>query len=489
MTSPLLVLAVVIPVTGAVVIALLPSGDDTRRNCVAVLTTAVTAVLVVFLVQGALAGSQYSSPVLYITPLLPLVLRLDSLGALFALTASCLWVFATVYSTGYMAHEHDRRRYFTFFLLSLGATMGVAGAGNMLTLYLFYEMLTLATYPLVIHEGGEEAQRAGRKYMCFSLFGAGSVLGGLIISSAVFGDLEFAGSARVLDAAQAGLLTFAFLALFYGFGVKAAVMPLHPWLPSAMVAPTPVSALLHAVAVVKSGIFGIYRTTFSFYGAEVVSDLHVNAFMLFSAGVTILMGSVFALRQDNLKRRLAYSTVSQLGYIVLGAAILNRTGVTGGLLHLLNHALLKITLFFSAGAIITVTGKKNISEMSGLARRMPMTMTAFGLASLGMVGALPTNGFLSKWYLIEGGLLRDAFWIPLLLVTSAVLNAAYFFPIVTRAFFFKGDFGRFAGHEAPPSMLYPILILCGLFMLLGLWPRPTLAVADVVASALFGGVR
>ncbi len=286
-------------------------------------------------------------------------------------------------------------------------------------------------------------------------------------------------------AAQASLWQLIFLCFIIGFGVKAAIMPLHAWLPAAMIAPTPVSALLHAVAVVKSGVFSVLRVMYSIYGTEALSALNLGIFVVILVSITILVASIIALRQDVLKRRLAYSTISQLSYIILGAGLLTSLGLNGGLLHLINHALIKITLFFCAGSIITVTGKEKISELAGVGRRMPLTMLAFAICSIGMVGILPLNGFVSKWYILAGSLQAGHYAVIFVLVASAMLNAAYFFPIVINAFFKSGNFEPAQGIEAPPSMLWPTLGLALTCIVFGMALNLYLPFIKSVAGYLF----
>lgn len=485
--SSLPLVAVIIPVLGAILLLFVPEEKDNIRNPLAFVISLATALVVISVVQLVLQGNIVYINIVEILPGLDLSFRVDPLGALFSGAAAILWVFAVLYSTGYMAHEHNRRRYFVFYLLSLGITMGIAFAANLFTLYLFYELLTLATYPLVVHEGNKEAQSAGVRYMIYSFFGAGLVLYSLFITFGMVGTLSFAQGGIMAEAARTApmLLTTVFVAYILGFGVKAAVMPLHSWLPSAMAAPTPVSALLHAVAVVKSGVYGILRVMYSVFGTETMMELNLGIIVAVLVSFTIVLSSIIAMRQDVLKRRLAYSTISQLGYITLGAGLLTMLGLTGGLLHIINHALLKITLFFCAGAIITVTGKKYISELNGVGRRMPITMLAFTVGSIGMVGILPVNGFISKWYLMGGSLDAGMPIFVIILITSALLNAIYFFPIVTAAFFKKGDFERPQGLEAPLSMLLPIALLALLSVVVGIKLDLTVPYVEYVARYLF----
>ncbi len=467
--SQLIILSILFPIVSAVLLSLIPEKSDGLRNPMALFISLVTAAAVIFILLSVLDGRMPEFSVLTLAPGLELAFKVDPLSALFGVIASVLWIFAVLYSIGYMAHEHKRRRYFVFYLLSLGVTIGIAFSANLFTLYLFYEFLTLCTYPLVIHEENEEAQSAGLKYIIYSFIGAGFILIAMLMTYFNTGTLDFTQGGVVTATDETGLLwQTIFLCFVLGFGVKAAIMPLHSWLPSAMAAPTPVSALLHAVAVVKSGIFCLLRVMYSIYGTETLSYLDLGIFLAVIVCITIVVASIVALRQDVLKKRLAYSTISQLGYITLGAALLTSMGLTGALLHMINHALLKITLFFCAGAIITVTGKKKISELNGVGKRMPLTMLAFTVGSIGMIGILPINGFISKWHLIMGSMQLEYYLVIAVLVASAMLNAAYFFPIIISAFFRKGDFESSQGTEAPLSMLVPIVMLALICILFGI---------------------
>jgi multicomponent Na+:H+ antiporter subunit D len=451
---------IIFPLVGALIAGIASEENDRLRNPLAVLVSVISAAAMIAILYEYVLNGSWELMLHQIAPGLEIKLRVDPLAAMFGGTAAILWSFSVLYSTGYMAHEHNRRRYFIFYLLSLGMTMGIALSANLLTLYIFYEFLTIFTYPLVVHEGNEEAKKAGIKYIIYSFFGAGLILIGLIITYGNAGTLEFTQGGIVdLSTGSLFLWQLTFLCFILGFGVKAAIMPLHAWLPSAMAAPTPVSALLHAVAVVKSGIFGILRSMYSIFGITALIGLQMGYLVAALASVTILVASIIAMQQDVLKRRLAFSTISQLGYITLGAGLLSSIGLAGGLLHIINHALLKITLFFCAGAIITVTGKKKISELNGLGKRMPLTMIAFTIAAIGMIGIPPVNGFISKWYLMQGSLESGAWIFVAVLIGSALLNAGYFLPIIISAFFKEGDFTPVKGPEAPLSMLIPIIVL------------------------------
>jgi len=389
------------------------------------------------------------------------VLRADALGMLFAFLASGLWIVTSFYSIGYMRGngETNQTRYFAAFAVSLSATMGIAFAGNLVTIFVFYEILSIATYPLVAHDETDEARAAGRKYLAYTMFGGGVlVLAGTALVYLIAGNVSFtAGGIEELANADPGLAMLAFFLLAIGFGVKAGIMPLHQWLPEAMVAPTPVSGLLHAVAVVKSGAFGVSRVVLDVYGPELVFNLSLP--FGFSAGlvlstigaITLTAASIIAMRKDHLKQRLAYSTVSQLSYIILGLGLFGWYGLVGALLHIPAHAFMKLTLFFCAGNLHVSTHTDYISEMAGIGKRMPLTMGAFTVASLGMAGIPLLAGFVSKYYMLIGGIRMGAQLTPIAyylvgaLLLSGVLNIAYFWPVIYTAFFEAED-----AHDAKP---------------------------------------
>ena len=481
-------LAVSTSALAAAVILRLDRQPNVREGCTFAAAIA-TLGLVLSLLPGALHGSPLQTTLLPLVPGVPLQLRADAYGIVFALVASALWLLTSVYSVGYMRalDEHAQTRYFSSFALSVSSAVGVALAANLLTLYLFYEILTLATYPLVVHEESDAAVAAGRKYLVYTLAGGVAILAACAGIYALTGTLDLR-AGGILHAGQASpwRLNLLFWLLIAGFGVKAAIMPLHGWLPTAMIAPTPVSALLHAVAVVKSGVFGCVRTIGFVFGPVLLYELGAGATLAYLAAATILVASVLALAQDNLKRRLAYSTVSQLSYIVLGAAVLTPAGMVGSVLHLANHALLKITLFFCAGAISVTTGCTRVSELDGIGKQMPWTMGAFAVGALGLAGVPPLNGFISKWYLCLGALDAHRATLAVILVISGLLNIAYFFPIVYAAFFKTG--AAFTTRaEARPSLLVPLLITALLSLLLGIWPNFGVDLWDL-AQHVAGGV-
>jgi len=391
-------------------------------------------------------------------PGLALALSPEPLGMLFALVASFLWPVTTVYAIGYMRahHEENQTRFYVAFAASIAATMGIALSANMLTLFLFYELLTLATYPLVTHAGDDNARRGGRVYL------------GLLLSTSIF----FLLLAMIWTWLLTGTLTFtaggvfgasvdptilSVLLVLYVFGTgKAAMMPFHRWLPAAMVAPTPVSALLHAVAVVKAGVFTILKVVVYLFGIDLIGQLAVADWLAAMAALTILLASLVAMTRDNLKARLAYSTISQLGYITLGAMLGVAAGVVGGGMHIVMHAFGKITLFFCAGAILVAAHKNRVSELDGLGRRMPLTMLAFLIGALSIVGLPPFGGTWSKWLLVQGTLDTGMWLLTATLLVSSLLNIMYLVVIPVRGFFAKPASDDRGLQEAPIASLLAI---------------------------------
>lgn len=372
-----------------------------------------------------------------IAPNLELLLITDELALLFLGLSAGLWLLTTVYAIGYLEGSPDRSRFFAFFSLCVTATTGIALAGNLFSFVFFYEILTWTTYPLVVHRGHAKAVRGGRIYLYYTVPGGAALLLGAIWLHAVAGPLEFVpgGALFGTPTAEQAMLVPIFVLLVAGLGVKAALVPLHGWLPVAMVAPAPVSALLHAVAVVKAGAFGIMRVVYSLFGIELVREMGVGLPLAVAASVTIVYGSLRALSQTDLKRRLAFSTVSQVSYVTLGVALYGPAATLGGLVHLVHQGIMKITLFFCAGALAETLLIHRIDELDGVGRRMPWTMTAFTIAALGMIGVPPMAGFISKLQLGLGGIEAGQPWVIGVLALSSVLNAAYFLPLIHRAWF------------------------------------------------------
>ena len=451
-------LAVALPAAASIPIVVTGRSPN-LREAVTLITATAVLILVGSTVPGVLAGERPELTLLELLPGLDLTFRLEPLGMIFALVASFLWLVTSIYSIGYMRghHEQNQTRFYACFAVAIASALGVAFAGNMLTLFVAYEVLSLSTYPLVTHAGTEEAKRAGRLYLGILM---GTSIGFMLL--AVIWTWNIAGT---LDFREGGLLAgqiegpaAAVLLALYVFGIgKAAVMPFHRWLPAAMVAPTPVSALLHAVAVVKSGVFAILKICVYLFGLDFLTATGASDWLLYFAGATILIGSLIAMRQDNLKARLAYSTISQLSYIVAGALLASSLATTGAAMHIAMHAFGKITLFFCAGAILVAAHKTEISQMDGLGRVMPLTFSAFFIGSLSIIGLPPTGGTWSKFYLALGSLEAGQMWILVTLMISSVLNIAYLLPIPIRAFFaVSADSESPAIKEAPLPCLIAI---------------------------------
>ena len=501
----MLQLTIAIPLLAIVGIILANKVPNIREGI-----TIFASILLIFIVtslyQGLLSGENVNVFWWDIMPNLSISFSIEPLGMLFALIASFLWLITTFYAIGYMRshQEENQTRFYSCFALAISAVMGIAFSDNLFTLFVFYEVLTLSTYPLVTHAGTEKAKQGGRVY-----------LGILLSTSIAFFLLAIAGTwfiTGTLDFKQGGIfnsdvdktLAGALLVLFvFGIG-KAAIMPFHRWLPAAMVAPTPVSALLHAVAVVKAGVFTILKVCVFIFGLDLLAVLPTTQFLLYVAGASVLLASIVAMRQDNLKARLAYSTISQLGYITIGALLATSSGVVGSSMHIATHAFGKITLFFCAGAILVAAHKSKISEMRGLGRKMPLTMIAFFIASLSIIGVPPTGGTWSKWYLLMGTVETEHWILMVVLMISSLLNIAYLLPIPFHAFFSKplpekqdegssiqepenlvpnSELGQVQIKEAPwPSLLAIGITTLGCLILF-IYPQPLFNLATAILAS------
>ena len=477
-------MAVVVPI-------ILSSKRPNLRETWSFIAGLMKILIVASMVPIVLQGSTIEYTLVEVIDGVAIKFRVDSLGLLFALVSSSLWIITTGYSIGYMRKlkEHSQTRYYSFFALAISATIGVAFAANLFTLYLFYEMLSLATYPLVTHHQDREARSSGRRYLTYILGSSiALLLPAMLIVYHLTGTLEFSDHGILSGTGSKALLSVLFLMFIFGFA-KAAVMPFHSWLPAAMVAPTPVSALLHAVAVVKVGVFSVIRIITGIFGTDLLQSINLGTILCYIASVTILAGSLIALSQNSLKRRLAFSTISQLSYVILGTALLSNKGMLGGMIHILMHAFGKITLFFCAGAILVATGKKYISEMVGIGKRMPVTMIAFFIGSLSVIGIPPTGGFLSKWYMLLGTLEAHKITMLVVLLISTLLNAAYLLPVVYKAFFCTPEESLFENRiqEAPLWCLVPLVITAIISMALFFYPQPFLMLAQQAARSFTGG--
>ena len=466
-------LAFLIPLFGVIGIVWSGEGRKNLRETFTFIAAVTQASVVLSMIPEVLDGAIFEYHVWQIFTNVPLLLRVDGPGLLFASVASVLWIATTLYAVGYMRglHEHAQTRFYSFFAISLSATMGVAFSANLLSMYFFYEMLSISTFPLVTHMQDKNARTGGRTYLGYLLFTSLCLLLPALSWCYVWLDggqitMDFLGD--VGEVGSFSQTTQIILLLLFTFGfAKAGLMPLHSWLPGAMVAPTPVSALLHAVAVVKVGVFCLYRVYSNVFGIEVLQALDGEDWMIGIACATILISSLIALSQDNLKRRLAFSTIGQLGYVALGVTLATQNGMGGSVLHIAMHACGKITLFFCAGAIFVASGKKYVSQLRGLGRKMPITMGAFLIGSLSVIGLPPLGGFVSKWYLVLGALDRDVLWVVAVLLISSLLNVFYLLPVAVTAFFRTEETDKDPGiKEAPWPCVVPLaLTALGCFVL------------------------
>lgn len=481
--------AILAPLIGACLILLTGRKRANLRETWSVLAPLAQFAFVYSMIGPVLKGNVVEYKIADIYKGLAFEFRVDAFGMIFALLASSLWIAVSIYSIGYMRSlkEHAQTRFYFCFALALVGALGVALSGNLITLYMFYEILTVSTFPLVAHKETPEAIRAGRKYLVYLLGGAVLVLLAMAMSFDLAGTLDFSPRGPLVGKGSQGELQFILTLFMIGFGAKAAIMPLHEWLPSAMIAPTPVSALLHAVAVVKAGVFCCVRAILYVLGPNAFSGPDVWFILACVVSVTVILANLIAITQDNLKRRLAFSTINNLSVIILGAALLSPPALKGAFLHLPFHGFLKITLFMCAGAIYVKTHKELISEMSGIGKQMPFTMAAFTVGVSGLVGIPPVSGFLSKWYLCGGAFKAGELLFLFVFLTSAFLDAVYFFPIVYTAYF-GGRKNRI--DEAPLSMTLPIIGCAVASVVLGIFPDAFfgfMSLADLIVQAVSGG--
>ena len=469
--AELIALALIVPAATAVLIALFQKRPNLREGAT-MLGAVILFVAVVALTTQVLSGERPALHLIDVLPGLSIAFDVEPLGAIFAAVASGLWIVNSLYSIGYMRANGERRQtvFYICFALAIAATMGLALSGNLFTAFLFYEVLTLVTYPLVTHHGDEEAKRAGRLYLLM-LLGTSTLLllPAIAWTGIAAGTLDF--HAGGILAGRLAPVALGLLLALYVFGIaKAAVMPVHFWLPAAMVAPTPVSALLHAVAVVKAGVFLIVKVVVFVFGVETLRQSGAGAWLTYVAGFTVVVASLIALRQDHLKRRLAYSTISQLSYVVLGVSLLNPLAVVGAILHIAAHAVSKITLFFAAGSLHTAAHIDHVSEMDGIGYRMPWTMGAFAVGALSMIGMPLTAGFLGKWFMLVGAAGNAQWFAVAVIILSTLLNAGYFLPVVYRAFRRPDGKGTATIKEAPWPMVVALVVTALLTVLLFLFP-------------------
>ena len=423
--------------------------------------------------------------------ILKIAFKVDGLGIVFAAMVSFLWPLAVVYATEYMKHEGGQKKFFTFYIMTFGVTLGIAFSANMLTLYLCYELLTFITLPLVMHTIDERSMFAGRKYLIYSVTGASLAFVGMMIIMSVAGSSEFVYGGLLAGLTQNRSLLFAYLLMFAGFGVKAAIFPVHGWLPGASVAPTTVTALLHAVAVVKAGVFAIMRATYYLFGADYLRGTWVQNVVVMIAVITICFGSWMALRSKHFKRRLAYSTVSQLSYILLGVTVMTPAGFTGALSHMIFHALMKIVLFYTAGSVLYMNHKEYIRDIEGYATKMPKTFLCFAISSLALIGVPPLAGFFSKFSIATAAVSLGTAtgWMGVAaLIFSALFTAMYLLQIVVLAYLPHNDFDTATltkVKEAPKAMTMPMVVITATMVLLSLFSSQLFSLLEIVAK---GGI-
>ncbi|NVJ91552.1 MAG: monovalent cation/H+ antiporter subunit D family protein [Methylocystaceae bacterium] len=485
-----ILLSILIPIIGALLIAVTGKIPNLRES-VTMITSVALFLNVLTLLGPVLDGERPELQLIEMFPGLTIGFKVEPLGMMFSLIASGLWILNSIYSIGYMRgnNEKHQTRFYICFAIAIAATLGLAYSSNLLTLFIFYEVLTFSTYPLVSHKGDENAVKGARTYLGILVTTSVAFLFFAIAwTYAAAGTLDFVDGGILGGNVEGPMLGLLLMLFIYGIG-KAAVMPVHRWLPAAMVAPTPVSALLHAVAVVKSGVFTVVKVIVYTFGIDNLVNSASAGWLVYVSGFTIIAASMVALRQDNLKRRLAYSTISQLSYVVLAAAILTPISAIGAALHIAAHAFGKITLFFAAGSIYTAAHKTEVSQLNGIGWKMPITMTAFSIGALSMIGLPPTAGFISKWYIIQGAVSSDNFVALAVIVLSTLLNAGYFLPIIYAAFFKKEEDRKDDHHgdhgEAPLPIVIAITSTASLTVLMFLFPD----VALELAQQMIGGAQ
>jgi multicomponent Na+:H+ antiporter subunit D len=492
------ILALGCPLLGAFLIYLCRRWPD-LREAVTLFAAGLLFAIVISMAPVILAGNVIVCSIINICPGLELGFRVDAFGLLFGITSSFLWILVSFYSIGYMRslNEHAQTRYYGMFALAIFSAVCIAMAENLVTFYVFYEALTLSTYWLVAHHEDEKAFAATRKYLAYLLASGWFLFAAVVLTYALAGTTRFT-DGGILTTASAPRMTLIVLFVLFALGsMKAAWMPFHAWLPAAMVAPTPVSSLLHAVAVVKAGVFGFVRIVCHVFGIELFSELGLGLLLGGVASFTMIVASFLAIGQDNLKRRLAYSTISQLSYILFGVALLSPFGIKGAMIHIPFHAFMKITLFLCAGAIMVITGKKAISQMAGLGRQMPITMVAFTIGAVGMCGAPPVSGFISKWFLCLGTVQSGHLIFLGVILVSSLLDVVYFFPIVKTAFFDtpaegldrdnRGGLGLETRNPLYLFMIIPLALTAVLSIVFCFFPRAffILDLVEVAVNNLF----
>jgi multicomponent Na+:H+ antiporter subunit D len=466
--------AVLLPWISLLAILAISNSHRRLKKIVHVLGSLATFGVVFSLLPAILNGKTFGVNIISVMEQINIHLTVDTLGYYFGLVSSFIWLLATIYSTRYI--DHNENRYYSFMAICNSFTIGAAFSQNMFTYFVFYEIMTLTVYPLIIHEETATARLAGTKYLIYTITAGAVLLFAILFQYFLGGDLSLVSYGTLgLETASRSALMVIFFAYFIGFGVKAAVVPLEGWVPDAHpAAPSPASALLSGI-ILKAGAFGLIRVVFNVFGLTLFKDLNLWIYLAVIASVTIVITSVRALMQDDLKRRLAYSSSSQVSYILLGLALLSYDSVLGGIIHIAHHALMKACMFFCVGIMFIKTGKKNVSDMAGMGYRLPLTMICFSICALAMMGTPLTVGFISKWLLGSGAIQANKPFFVIILLISALLNAAYFLPIIYTMFFKHSKDNehaevRFKG-EVTPTMLWPTIVLASLVILAGIWDK------------------
>lgn len=479
---------ILVPILTGCLMLFFPFADSRKRNLCVEAVVLVNSFLTFWLLLHHQGDSLY---LFSLSEALPLTLKIDGMAVFFGALVAALWPLASLYAFEYMRHEERVNTFLAFYTMTYGVTLGVAFSGNIITMYLFYETLTMVTLPLVIHTMTREARQATRKYLYYMIGGTAFAFIGIVFYSLFCQNMDFIYGGS-LDVARIGnhvnVVLFIYVLMFFGFGIKAAIFPFQGWLPSASVAPTPVTALLHAVAVVKSGVFAVMRVTYFCFGADFLKGTWAQTVVMLAAMVTIVYASTMGVKEDHLKRRLAYSTVSNLSYILLGAAAMSPLGLLAGLSHMLMHAVMKISAFFCAGAVMHQTEKNYVHELDGLGYRMPVTFAALFVSGMSLIGIPLFAGFVSKWNIVKA-LLEHTTVVGCagvaVLLYSALMTGIYMLVISIRAWFPKSGYDPAAlqKYKDPNWMMkLPLLIFTAATVLLGVHAQPVLGFIEKIAA-------
>ncbi|MBO5352748.1 MAG: proton-conducting membrane transporter [Lachnospiraceae bacterium] len=488
--SALLLVPIVFPILAGALIPLLNFKERQKRTVYVITMAAINSLVIAGLCFVLPEETVFT--IFRLTESMPICIQLDGMGRVFACLVAFLWPLACCYAVEYMKHEGKENTFFAYYLMTYGVTVGVSFAANLMTMYFFYEFLTLVTLPIVMHGMTKKSIYAGNKYVLYSIGGAAFAFMGMILLFVYTGttDFKFGGIIGTVTEQQRNILLMMYLFAIFGFGVKAAIFPFHGWLPTASVAPTPVTALLHAVAVVNAGAFAIIRITYYSFGTEFLRGTWVQYVVMTAALITILYGSGMALKEQHFKRRLAYSTISNLSYMVFGASMMTAEGLVGAASHMIFHGLIKITLFYVAGAVLYKTGKNYVNDLFGYGKKMPVMFACFTLASAALVGVPPTVGFISKWNLITAAAATDVplAWAGILvLLVSAVLTSIYLFSVVIKAYFPGPGFDaqKISQVEDPNGfMKVPMVLICVVIVLVGMYSTPVVSYLEQIAAGL-----